>query len=85
MGLAIAGLQALDRHVGAQDLLDAAQVGTGLEQVGSGAVAEAVRAGIPGPSRLAQAPVHDPAGLRGSRRPPRTPRKTGGVPVTIEP
>ena len=62
MGLAIAGLQALDRHVGAQDLLDAAQVGTGLEQVGSGAVAEAVRAGIPGPSRLAQAPVHDPAG-----------------------
>ena len=36
-------------------------------------MAEAVRAGIPGRSRLAQAPVHDPAGW------PQQPRLAGAV------
>jgi hypothetical protein len=87
VGLAIAGLQALDRHVGvdlrgrgrgrAQDLLDAAQVGTTLEQVGSRAVAEAVRAGIPGLSAWRRRRCTIRRAVRGSRRPPRTPRNRG--------
>src|SRR5713101_6486633 len=72
MGLPVAGLEALDRHVGvdlssrgrgmAEDLLDAAQVGAAFEQVGGRAVADTVRAGVPDGPRLAQALVHDPAG-----------------------
>ena len=55
MGLAVAGLEALDRHVRVdlggggrgmtEDLLDAAQVGTALEQVGRRTVSYTVRPG----------------------------------------
>src|SRR5580692_8508398 len=72
MSLAVAGLEALDGHVRVdlggrgrgmtEDLLDTAQVGAALEQVGGRAVAQAVRAGIAGRSPLAQALVDDPAG-----------------------
>src|SRR5215475_12278935 len=71
VGLAIAGLEAVDRDVRinlggrgrgvAEDPLDAAQVGTALEEVGRRAVADAMRAGVPGRSGLAQALVHDAA------------------------
>ena len=84
MGLSVAGLETLDRHVRVdlggrgggmtEDLLDAAQVGAALEQVGRRAVADAVRAGIPGRSRLALAararsggPCAGPGGRRGPR------------------
>src|ERR1700679_3268476 len=75
MGLTVAGLEALDRHVGvdlggggrgmAEDLLDAAQVGAALEQVRGGGVADSVRADVAGGLVLAQPLVHDPA--RGTR------------------
>src|SRR2546430_6221900 len=68
VGLAVAGLEALDRDMGvdlrgggrgvAEDLLDAAQVGAALEEVGRRAVADAVRARVPGRSPPAQPPVH---------------------------
>src|SRR5690348_3725447 len=71
VGLAVAGLEALDRDVGvdlgsggrgvAEDLLDAAQVGAALEEVGRRRVTDAVRAGVPGRARLAQPLVHDAA------------------------
>src|SRR5438874_3526545 len=71
VGLAVAGLEALDRDVSvdlrgggrgvAEDLLDAAQVGTALQEVGRRAMADAVRTRVPGRSRLAQPLVHDAA------------------------
>src|SRR5579859_2787208 len=71
MSLAVAGLEALDGHVGvdlggrgrgmAENLLDAAQVSAALEQVGGRAVAQAVRARVAGRPALAQALVDDPA------------------------
>src|SRR5690242_7848288 len=71
VGLAIAGLEALDRDVGvdlggggrgvAEDLLDTTQVSAALEEVGRRAVPDAVRAGVPGRARLAQPLVHDAA------------------------
>src|SRR5256884_7474229 len=71
VGLAVAGLEALDRDMGvdlrgggrgvAEDLLDAAQVGAALEEVGRRAVADAVRAGGPGRSPPAPPPGPDAA------------------------
>ena len=46
----------------AEDLLDAAQVGAAFEQVGGGAVTQAVRSGLAGSSPLTQALVHNPTG-----------------------
>src|SRR2546430_12449834 len=84
VGLAVAGLEALDRDMGvdlrgggrgvAEDLLDAAQVGAALEEVGRRAVADAVRAGVPGRSRLPPPLAHDaarPAGVQAA--PPDSP------------
>ena len=72
MGLAVTGLEPLDRDVRiylggrgrgmAENLLDAAQVSAAFEEVSRGAVADAVRPGVARGSSLTQALVHDPAG-----------------------